>query len=329
MLSAGKWQWGMVLFCALFPVFWVIVQRSNLYGGIRHLLFVYPLLAVLAATGWARLWQRTGRKRLVRVSWFLFGLACAGPLVHNIRNHPVEYVYFNKLSGGIKQAWGKYETDYYYHSLGPAVKWFEREILKEKMEGKVVLASSFPLDPFFLRSDNRPELVYVPFNQRGEKNWDYGIFATAYLSPSQLLRGCWPPAGTIHTIRVDGFPVCAIVKRVANHDYQGIRAYSQGDYEEAVRLLRHAADIEPCNLSALLHLGWSFRKSGQLDLSDEAALQLLSIHPESEPARELLIWNRLDLNDKSKAREWAEELFGVNPKYPPASRLLNLTEGQD
>ncbi|MFO7616174.1 MAG: hypothetical protein R6V75_02900 [Bacteroidales bacterium] len=327
--KAGMWQWALVLFCAGFPVFWVIIQRSNLYGGIRHLLFVYPLLAVIAATGWTRLWQWGRRKWLIRLSWFLFGLACAGPLVHIIRNHPVEYVYFNKLSGGVKKAWGNYETDYYYHSLGPAVRWFEREILSQHPGEKIVVASSFPLDPFFLQSESQPKLVYVPFNQRGEKDWDYGIFAAAYLSPSQLHRGCWPPAGTIHTISVDGLPLCAIVRRTARHDYQGITAYSEGDYGEAVRLLQLAAESEPCNLSALLYLGWSYRRSGQTELSDAAALQLLDVHPESEPARELLIWNRLDQNDRQKAREWAEELIRANPKYPPASKLLNLTEARD
>ncbi|MDD2570474.1 MAG: hypothetical protein PHN30_00880 [Bacteroidales bacterium] len=324
-LNIGIWQWVMILFCALFPVFWVIVQRSNLYGGIRHLLFVYPLLAVIAATGWSALWRKNYPKWIVYLSWFIFGTACAGPLVHIFRNHPVEYVYFNKLSGGIKKAWGHYETDYYYHSLGPAVKWIEREILRTDPDEEITLASSFPLEPFFLRSENQPKLVYVPFNQRNMKDWDYGIFAAAYLSPSQLQGDCWPPAGTIHTIRVDGFPVCAIVKRVYNFDTKGITAYSTGNHDEAIRLLRRAIEVERCNLAAYLYLGWSYRKTGQLEASNSVAYQLLQVHSESEPARELLIWNYLDLKDLSKARILAEELFRINPKYPPVDQLLQLT----
>ena len=38
-----------LLFSLVFPVFWVIYQKSNLYGGIRHLLFVMPFMVLLAA----------------------------------------------------------------------------------------------------------------------------------------------------------------------------------------------------------------------------------------------------------------------------------------
>ena len=38
---------------AALPVLLVIIKNSTLYDGIRHLLFVYPILVAIAAAGWA------------------------------------------------------------------------------------------------------------------------------------------------------------------------------------------------------------------------------------------------------------------------------------
>jgi len=165
----------------------------------------------------------------------------------------------------------------------------------------------------------------VPFYQRGTKDWDYGIFAVAYLSPAQLKNGCWPPEGTIHTINSDGFPLCAIVRRPTLADHQGFQAYQGQNHEEAIRLFEEAILAEPCNETALLHLGWSYRKLGLYEESQRESVRLLSIHPESEPARELMIWNHLDKKEFRDAHTQAAELFRINPKYGPASKLLDLT----
>ncbi len=311
-----------ILFAAIFPLLWIIIKHSNLYGGIRHLLFIYPLIVVFAALGWTRIFQRLARVQAKMAVAGLLAAGCLVPLIHIVRNHPVEYVYYNSVSGGIKNAWGKYETDYYYHSLGSAVEWLEKEILSNEPDGHITVASSFPLEPYFLTSDHNPRLVYIPYYQRGEKEWDYGIFPVAYLSPSQLKNGCWPPAGTIHSVRVNGYPVCAIVRRQDKNDFYGYQAFMEERYADAVDRLSGITGGGGCNETALLYLGWSFRKLGNYVRSQESAARLLSIHPESEQAFELSIWNYLDTGETDKARALSEELFRLNPKYPPAGRFL-------
>ena len=44
---------------AIFPMALVIVQRSTLYDGVRHLLFIYPVIVALAAGGGRRGWRGT------------------------------------------------------------------------------------------------------------------------------------------------------------------------------------------------------------------------------------------------------------------------------
>ena len=67
--------WGL-LAAALFPVAYVIVKQSTLYDGIRHLLFIVPPIAALAALGWrAGFESRRPAVRLVAVLALLAGLA--------------------------------------------------------------------------------------------------------------------------------------------------------------------------------------------------------------------------------------------------------------
>jgi hypothetical protein len=313
---------SIMLFSALFPLLWIIVKNSNLYGGIRHLLFIYPIFVILAASGWISLIRRLRQRAAKLVAIALLCNGCLLPLSHIIRNHPVEYVYYNSVSGGLKNAWGKYETDYYYHSLGPAVRWLETEVLAKEGSGKLTVAGSFPLDPFFLRSKDKPDLVYVPYYQRGEKDWDYGIFPVAYLSPTQIRGECWPPHGTIHEVKVNGYPVCAVVERSDRSDVEGFNLYGSGQFSEAILRFESTLKTDPCNETALLYLGWSYRKMGKPEESQAAAQKLLEVHPESETAYELMIWNFIDQNNLTEAQRLHTQLLEINPKYDPFKGIL-------
>ena len=68
--------------------------------GIRHLLPIYPFLALLAAALFARAWARrreSAKARIVAALWVLLPVSAA---VETIRIHPHELSYFNPLVGG-------------------------------------------------------------------------------------------------------------------------------------------------------------------------------------------------------------------------------------
>jgi hypothetical protein len=103
-------------FAVLFPVVYVVVRRSTLYDGVRHLLFIVPPLVALAALGWHGLLGDThGRARLVVA--LLLALGIAEPLVFQLRNHPNQVVYFQPLVGGPAGASGRFELDYWGNCL--------------------------------------------------------------------------------------------------------------------------------------------------------------------------------------------------------------------
>jgi 4-amino-4-deoxy-L-arabinose transferase-like glycosyltransferase len=68
--------------------------------GIRHLLPIYPFLALFGAAIFARVWERrrvSGRTRLAAAAWAVLPILSAWELA---RIHPHELSYFNPLAGG-------------------------------------------------------------------------------------------------------------------------------------------------------------------------------------------------------------------------------------
>jgi hypothetical protein len=108
---------------ALLPIVLVVVRHSTLYNGVRQLLFIYPVLVVLAASGWTA-WLSAPTPP--RTPWIVAALLAAGLLdigAFDVRNHPNETVYFNQLAGGPRGAFTKYEMDYWGNCMLEAVTW--------------------------------------------------------------------------------------------------------------------------------------------------------------------------------------------------------------
>lgn len=119
--SEGRWAllglWGVVAF----PVAFVILRHSTLYNGVRHLLFVIPPLAILAAAGWSGLLARGGWARLA--GGLVLAVGLAEPAAFVVRNHPNQIVYFNALAGGPRGAFGRYDLDYWGNCLLQETRW--------------------------------------------------------------------------------------------------------------------------------------------------------------------------------------------------------------
>jgi hypothetical protein len=95
-----------------------------LYDGLRHFLFLFPLLAALAGAAVAA-FLRAPVGRPVKVAGLaLLALAGAVTLVDMVRLHPYESVYFNRLwAGGMKAGVARYEGDYFCLSYKEGSEW--------------------------------------------------------------------------------------------------------------------------------------------------------------------------------------------------------------
>jgi hypothetical protein len=110
---------ALLLFAVLFPPTYAIVRRATLYDGLRHFLFLMPPLCVLASLAASNLlrWLSERSKPAAYAALALLGLGVSAVAVEMVQLHPYQYMYFNRMSGGLEAAATQYETEYYAHSF--------------------------------------------------------------------------------------------------------------------------------------------------------------------------------------------------------------------
>ncbi len=300
MFKKEKWFYaGCLWFAFLFPVAWIIYTDANVYCGWRHVLFCYPPLAALAGLGfsgligWAVRILKAGKPepaavaeaeastpapapeetkpRLIRIGVNVLGTALmlgllANPIRHIVVNHPYEYVFFNKTFGGMDNAYGNYELDYYYHTTRAACEWLQKNALPpvtveadslHKPSDKILVATwHVPSVTYFLRKDTaRFAVKFSRWDKLAETDWDYGIFPITGIDPTELKnKASFPPVNCVHTIEVDGYPICFIVRHENKSDL-----LARLNYNELVRyrkLDEHGSRLAD-RTQALLNDGYS------------------------------------------------------------------------
>lgn len=106
------------------PLLAVLVKRPIIYDAHRHFLFFFPALAALAGLVTARVLADLSIAKLLRGSLLAALITLAGLCVFDMRAlHPYEYIYFNRLFGGLPAAHGRFETDYWGAANREAFLW--------------------------------------------------------------------------------------------------------------------------------------------------------------------------------------------------------------
>ncbi len=270
----GGWNL-MLIFMFLFPVLYAAYKESMLYNGWRHWFFVYVNLAVMAAWGWTwvienkRVWMRYLGIAIVTIgvgnmTWWM------------VRSHPNQYIYFNELTGGLKGAYGYYETDYYSNTMREAVEWFvENELPKTNGRHIVIHTNNEPLTAQYYmdKYTDSVDIVWTREYELFKKAGDYSFFTSRTMSKTTLLEGYWPPNGTIHTIKVDDVPLCAIIKHDNNYIAEGYLALDAGNINLSIDLFRKATEYDPGNDEAWRMYGMALANRGP-SASDSALAAL-------------------------------------------------------
>jgi len=112
--------WGIA-----FPVAFAIAIKAVLFDGMRHFIFVLPLIAVAAALVADQACTRLARAPYlwpIHVMLLIYGI---GHISIMVMLHPNEYVYYNAFVGGIEAAQRKFKLDYWANSYAEAVQGLE------------------------------------------------------------------------------------------------------------------------------------------------------------------------------------------------------------
>jgi hypothetical protein len=79
------------------------------------------------------------------------------------RLHPYEYIYYNRLVGGVTQAYRDYETDYWGTAFSEAGKWLASYLEAQGIEpGETVKVYISKANPFSARYYFPEGIIYTP-----------------------------------------------------------------------------------------------------------------------------------------------------------------------
>ena len=111
-----------------------LILKPVLYDGIRHFLFLVPLVVLIAISNFVAILKSTVRK------WFKGALVLGVALnflilgAHTIRGFPYHYVYFNELAFAFGNPYKLFESDYSNTKYREAAEWIRDVYLKDESE---------------------------------------------------------------------------------------------------------------------------------------------------------------------------------------------------
>ena len=309
----------MVLFTAVFPVAYIIYKDSVIHDGWRHLTFVYPSLVVAAALFWNELVQYFSEKKALQYATYgVLGLGLLDPAAFIATNPKFPYVYFNPISGGIKGAYGEFETDYWGVSVRQGIEWMEQQgILKSDMTETVVIATNmfYSTARLTAKYGDKVKVKYLKWEKRCDDAWDYGLYPTRFLSGATLDKGMWPPDNAVHMVEASGVPLLAVLKDNGRNCSLGIAYLKVGDFEGAIVKLKAELENVPDNELAWGSLAQAYLNSGQLDEGKAAAEKCLEICPDDAQALNTIGLYWINKEDIPKAKDQ----FATNVKRDPSN----------
>jgi tetratricopeptide (TPR) repeat protein len=263
--------------------------------------------------------------------WILLAvlfLLSVHPVAFMAKNKHYYYIYYNQLVGGLKGAYGNYETDYYFTGQTEASEWLISFLKEKKIDSSIVKATFTVAWQF--RYHPSIKTSYFRNEERSQCDWDYAIITNRYIPPYQLKNKIWPPDDAIHIIYADSIPVCAVLERKTKADYYGYLALEKGRSNEAINHFINALKINDKDEMIFYNFARALYNDGRYGEADSVLKKGLEINPDCEPIL-MYLGNIAKANNNAEvARSYYEKLIEINRKYFAAYvELAKLTGEKD
>jgi hypothetical protein len=188
-LAAASWRperkgIALVSLTAIFPLVCQVIWHGPAFAGLRHFLFVVPALAILAGIGLdAAVTALATRGRLLAHGGFAIVAACfLVDAVTLVRLHPYEYLFYNRLVGGLEGASRRYDLDYWFGSMPEAIRQLESYLRSEPIEaGKLAQVYSVAVCGERLPFEKTVTLPQLRWDFKSE--WDQSEF---FIAPTHM-----------------------------------------------------------------------------------------------------------------------------------------------
>ncbi|HUH85895.1 MAG TPA: glycosyltransferase family 39 protein, partial [Stellaceae bacterium] len=128
---ASALQLFVLAFAIVFPVAYAVAIKAVLFDGMRHFIFVLPLIAALTAVVADAALERLQRLAFRGYAYGALALYGVAHIAIMASLHPDEYVYYNGFIGGVEGAAGLFKLDYWANSYAEAVSGLEDHLRAE------------------------------------------------------------------------------------------------------------------------------------------------------------------------------------------------------
>jgi len=187
-----------------FTLFLIIELNSTLYNGWRHLYFIYPCLIFISIRGLEFLSKYFFSKYLfVLIFLFLFNLC-----FWMVKNHPYQFVYFNKFAGNYPG--NLFELDYWGTSNRDTLKFINKIDKRNNIKVYGLSDSPYYLSLLLVDKVDRQKIEFV----RNLDNADYLVTNHYYQkgNPITLNNKLKKEYKLIKEFKVDGMIINSIYK---------------------------------------------------------------------------------------------------------------------
>jgi tetratricopeptide (TPR) repeat protein len=238
----------------------------------------------------------------------------APAIIWTVRAHPNQYVYFNETVGGLKGAYGYYETDYYQNSGLQAADWLKRHIKERKGKKIIVRSNMAGFEQYFAGDTSWLNYSYGRYEERNQYDWDYYITYSRYIMPELLQDDKWPPGGAVYKVVLDDVPLSVILARKSKDGIKAYNAYKNKDFTTAVQYYTNLVKQDSTDPYVYLYYGISLGQGADIESIDKGiacldrATQLQPGNPQFYNELSKLYRQEGDLYNEQKAKDMANSL---------------------
>lgn len=320
-----------VAFTALFPLFYIIYKKSNVYHAWRHVLFIFPSLMVMCGLGWHYL------NKFISKSWkptaVGFGLAVVlliEPLIFIIPTFPNTVTYYNGFVGGTAGAYGNYEVDYYYNSVKQCTDYFiEHELPNIDPDKEVwIWSNASHLTAKYLTDYKNVKVAYMRYGEHLMKDWDYAIFHIALIPLPLIQDGTWLPKDALFVATVKDKPLCVLLKRKSSEDVKGYTALKEGNLGAAVSHFNNFLKEDPENISVMTTLARIYMEKQNIDSAyyyADKAYKIGSSDVETQRVYGLILIN---MGQFERAQDIFKAIVQTRPDFAGGYYYLGIVQKQ-
>ena len=211
----------LLYFSVFFPLWSLYRTGSSVADGWSYYLMLYPLVVILSAAGYDGFLRRVDDRYTNAVIVAGLLLLSLLPLRHVLLNQPGIGIYYNELSGGLHNTFGKYVIDEGHNYNRKACKWLisyihtnDERYRTDTLPKLQIATLDVDATRYFFRNDTgRIEVVEMPLTDT-PRCWDYYLSYIDDIPPRVLKRRWADSEDIIKTFKTDSKPVTIVFRTI-------------------------------------------------------------------------------------------------------------------